>query len=508
MVTGISHRSNLTHPQLKVTTSQTPCQDRSLYIVGGVGNSERSLKINNPDIRTLECALLERMYYCKVGGEFVSPPVPDPIVLKSRLRVFRNKLLRQIGRATKISPEQFVQMYRGRKRTIYEAAVAEYYDRGVLREHSVSAAFVKCEKVPEGKAPRCIQPRHPVYNVGLGCYLKHIEHRIYGAIGRVFGDKVTVVKGFNVQQVADLLVGKWESFDDPVAVGLDAKSFDMHVSKAMLEWEHSIYKAVHRSRMQLINIMAMQLVNKGVGRCADGKLRYKVDGRRFSGDMNTALGNCLIMCAMVYSYARERGVNIKLMNNGDDCQVFMERRDLQKFMLGLSEWFMDCGFRMTIEDPVYEIQQVEFCQMKPVQTSAGWVMVRNLDKAREKDSMSIIPLSNERVLRKWMYAVGECGLALCGGVPIMQALYMNYMRQGEKSKLGDSVAMQSGARMLARGMDVKWQPITDKARLDVFTAWGYTPDEQIAMEEWYDSLQFESQAHAVELLDEIDHAPL
>lgn len=106
MVTGVSHKSSLVHPQLKVTMGQTPYRERSLYIVGGVGTSERSLKINNPDIRTLECALLERMYYCDVGGEFVSPPCPNRDIIKSRLRLFRNKLLRKIGRPTKISPEQ------------------------------------------------------------------------------------------------------------------------------------------------------------------------------------------------------------------------------------------------------------------------------------------------------------------------------------------------------------------------------------------------------------------
>nr|WRQ65185.1 RNA-dependent RNA polymerase [Tolivirales sp.] len=169
---------------------------------------------------------------------------------------------------------------------------------------------------------------------------------------------------------------------------------------------------------------------------------------------------------------------------------------------------MELGFRMTIEPPVYSVQQIEFCQMKPVETSNGWVMVRNIDKAREKDSMSIIPLSSEGVLNKWLYAVGECGLALCGGVPIMQALYSAYMRQGVKSRMGDSVAMQSGARMLAKGMSSKWAPISDKARLDVFVAWGYTPDEQVAMEEWYDSLSFGSEPHAIENLEEIDHAPL
>jgi hypothetical protein len=480
-----------------------------MYVITGISSGDRSLKVNNPDINTLAAALLERMYYCKVGEKFVEPPQIKYSDIKTTLSGFRNRLLREIGIATRISPEQFAEMYSGRKRTIYEKAVDEYYGVGVRREHSISAAFVKCEKVPSNKAPRCIQPRKPVYNVGVGIHIKHLEHRLYGAISRVFRDDVVVVKGFNVCQVATIIVDKWQSFSNPVGLGLDATKFDMHVCDGMLQWEHSIYLAIHGNDRTLSKYLGWQRDNKGVGHCEDGKLTYSVQGRRFSGDMNTALGNCIIMCALVWTYARLRGVRIKLANNGDDCMVFMERDDLHQFANGLEKWFLGMGFRMTIEKPVFNVNKIEFCQMKPIYTNRGWTMVRNIPKAREKDSISIIPLTSEKVARKWLFAVGECGMALCGGVPIMQSMYKAYMRAGLKSRIATSVAMESGALMMSRGLESKEFEISDEARAQVFSAWGYTPDEQTALEQEYDHLDIDvtSVAWVTDELELLFHQP-
>jgi hypothetical protein len=336
-----------------------------------------------------------------------------------------------------------------------------------------------------------------------------MEHRLYGAIGRVFGDKVTVVKGFNVEQIATILEEKWDSFADPVSVGLDATKFDMHVCEGMLEWEHSIYRALWRGDKVLERLLKWQMNNEGFGYCDDGKLKYKVKGRRFSGDMNTGLGNCIIMCAAVYAYASERGISIKLMNNGDDCQVLMERKDLKTFMSGLCEWFLQICFRMTVETPVYDISEVEFCQMKLVHTAKGPVMVRNIDTAREKDSISVIPLDTEKSYRKWLWAVGECGLSACSGVPIMQSIYQCYMRHGLPSKMGESVAMSSGMRdFLAKGMPSEWSEISDQARIDVMVAFGYTPEEQMAIEEHYNHLVLDYSVRDVAELNEIFPARL
>lgn len=508
-MTGVRHVSGISDSRMVVTKTQTPCRQRRAYLIDGITSMERSLQINDPDVDTLATALLERMYKCEVNGQFLEPINPNRSFVESRLKNFKRRILRESRWTPKVSPEQFVEMYRGRKRTIYENALPEFYTSGVQKKHARAVSFVKCEKVKRTGAPRCIQPRHPVYNIGVGCYLKPNEHGLYEAITRAFGDETPVVmKGFNVRQIADILKTKWDVFGKCVVVGLDAKRFDMHVSRSMLEWEHSIYLILSGKDKELTRLLKMQLDNEGVGYCEDGKLRYKVSGRRFSGDMNTALGNCLIMCALVYEFAHERGVDIRLGNNGDDCVVFMEARDLDRFNEGLENWFLELGFRMAVEPPVYRFSDVEFCQMHPVETVHGWTMVRNFEVAREKDSLSIIPLDSEKMFRKWIFAVGQGGLALTSGVPVFQEMYVMYMRNGLASNVDKHPAMASGARLLARGLAAEVSVVTDMARVTFFEAWGVTPDEQLAIESYYKNLVLTHSVRAIESFCEYTSAPL
>jgi len=509
VVTGVRHNSVLTDPRMVVTHNQAPCRVRSAYIVEQVSGDGRVLRINDPDIGTLGAALLERMYRCKVGSEFLEPPQPEAKTVNSVLRQFRNKLLRKTRFSPLISPEQFVEMYQGRKRTIYENALPEFYATGVQKKHAISSAFVKCEKVRPDKAPRCIQPRHPVYNIGLGRYLKQNEHHLYDGIAAVFDDELPVVmKGMNVRQTAEVMKEKWDSIGDCAAIGLDATKFDMHVSVAMLKWEHSVYKILHSYDPELVRLLRMQVHNKGVGYCDDGKLSYNVEGRRFSGDMNTGLGNCIIMSAMVWEYCRQKEIKIRFANNGDDCVVFMERRYIPKFQEGLDAWFLNLGFRMTVEKPVFNFSEIEFCQMHPIETVHGWTMVRNIEAAREKDSLSIIPLDSEGVFRKWLYAVGECGLALTSGVPVFQELYTMYMRNGVPSNIARHPAMATGARMMAKGLESKRSVVSVSARVTFFEAWGITPDEQVAMEDVYRQQVLPYVVRAVDSVADLTSAPL
>jgi hypothetical protein len=300
------------------------------------------------------------------------------------------------------------------------------------------------------------------------------------------------MKGFNVQRVGRICAAKWHSFRNPVAVGLDATKFDMHVSRWVLQWEHDIYLKIFNGNPLLRTLLNRQMFNDGRGYCADGKLKYKFTGKRCSGDMNTALGNCLIMCAMVWAYAKERGVAIKLMNNGDDCVVFMEADDLAKFNQGLSEWFLELGFRMVAEKPVYALEEIEFCQMHPILTANGWTMVRNIPAAMHKDSLCLLPLRNEKEMREWLGAVGDCGVALTHGVPVASSYYRMMRGEGTKrTKFGEQLLLHAGARMLSMGIEGVEDTIIPEARYGVWVAWGILPDHQVALEQRFESTQID-----------------
>lgn len=458
-------------------------KERYQYCVEGIA-PEVNLRVNNADINTLKTALLTRMYMCEVGGVFVEPPLPSLLTVEATLADFKSRLC--VMRATPETRQTIVGMYTGRKRTIYENACRSLLRKPLERKDAVSVAFVKPEKVPPNKAPRCIQPRDPRYNLEVGCFLKPIEHRVYRTIANIFGDGPTVMKGYNVEAVARIIVGKWNSFHRPCAIGLDATKFDMHVSPAMLRWEHSIYEAIFNGNQTLKKLLRWQMYNKGLGYCKDGRLKYSVTGKRFSGDMNTAMGNCIIMCGMVWCYARERGINIKLVNNGDDCVVFMEQSDEREFTRGLNEWFLALGFRMVAEPTVHDVQRIEFCQMHPIRTSNGWTMVRNVPKALAKDSMCLIPLRTPKEMKEWMGAVGEGGSVVARGVPVLQEFYKLYCRTGSvETNFGREILRRSGYLYYSDGVQGKDTTVSAEARYDTWLAWGILPDHQTSLEEGY-----------------------
>lgn len=484
MVDGKCHTVNLSDPRLTVNRHlKEPVKPRRLFSISELSGN-LNLGVNNSDIGTLETALLTRMYYCEVNGDFVAPPTVNGNLFNHRLSDFKKQILSKMRAPTKFFLHEVVETYTGRRRTIYENALKKLEQIGLSREDAKSIAFVKMELVNPTKAPRCIQPRAPAYNLSLGRYIKANEHRLYDAIKKVYGDGPTVMKGYNVQEIGAIAKGKWDSFSNPVAVGLDATKFDMHVSPQALAWEHSIYTSIFPGDKQLEKLLSWQMNNRGAGYCADGKLKYRVKGKRFSGDMNTGLGNCLIMCAMIHAYANERGVHVKLMNNGDDCVVIMEKKDLDKFNRGLDTWFLEMGFRMVAEEPVYELHNIEFCQMHPIVVNGVPRMVRNIWSSLRKDTMSTHPLTSHPLREKWCTAVGTGGLNLTGGIPIMQDFYQCYQRIGcmRVSNMLDDPTFATGMKLMSKGMAEHYQEPDAFTRVQIFEAWGITPDEQVALE--------------------------
>lgn len=460
-----------------------------LYCISGIA-PQVNLRANSADINTLETALCTRMYTCEVDGEYIEPPLPSRTMVAERMKNFKRKLC--TFHSSPETPQQVVEYYSGSKRRVYEQACLTLLGSPVNRRDAESVSFVKLEKVPPNKAPRCIQPRNPRYNLELGRYIKHIEHRLYKQVAKVFGDGPTIMKGYNVQEIGRIINGKWNTFKEPVAVGLDATKFDMHVSPAMLSWEHSVYTTIFRNDPHLRKLLRWQMHNVGRGYCADGKLKYSVTGKRFSGDMNTALGNCLIMCGMIHAYLEARGIKGKLVNNGDDCVVFLEQADLAEFQRGLEEWFLEVGFRMVAELPVFSIQEIEFCQMHPIKTVNGWTMVRNIPKAMAKDALCLLPIRNQKELQEWMGAVGECGMSITKGVPVLSAFYAAYARNGtNKTRFGESLFMNSGVRFLRTGHLSQEEEITDESRYNVWKAWGILPDHQVALEQYFSTMVVE-----------------
>lgn len=431
---------------------------------------------------------MERIFFVKKGEGFEAPPQPSPGYLRHLLRKFRRRLKRIAPPTAPISIDQFLDCYKGRKRRVYELAVESLDVTQVERKDAFLSSFVKPEKTniteKGDPAPRVIQPRSARYNVCVGQYIKPIEHLLYRAIDVIYGAP-TVAKGKNALERAKMLKEAWDAMDDPIAIFMDASRFDQHVSEEALAWEHSVYNALFMNDPELQRLLAWQLDNRGFIYCADGNVKYRVRGRRASGDMNTALGNVLLMCALMWTYLSQIAKEaFRLINDGDDCVVLVERRHFQTLKSTYKEWFRRAGFTMKLDGYTDVFEKISFCQSQPVFDGVRWVMVRDPRVTLDKDNVSVKPIPDERTWLLQRKAIAQCGLALAGNIPVYGAFYSMLDVAGVAVERD----LETGMDYLARGMEGGRRAVAPEARASYFMAFNITPDEQVALEEFYDTI--------------------
>lgn len=483
------------HPSLVTRKIEGTPKRRKFLVVDGVA-PPLDFSVYNDDINALERAVKERVFFVKDHtGAFCEPPRPvDKEFFFRRLQAFTERLFVHLPSTVPITRQQFVETYSGRKRVNYQKALDSLDVIPLRPKDSYIKTFLKFEKTNftnKDPVPRVISPRDPRFNIEIGRYIRPIEERIFKSIGKVMG-RDTVMKGMNAVQIASSITRKWNEFKKPVAVGMDASRFDQHVSKEALAWEHSIYgrcfwQQKHRSRLH--SLTRQQLSNKCFGRVGDGEVEFVTDGVRASGDMNTSLGACLIMCAMVFSYSHELSIKIELVNNGDDCVVIMESGDYSRFASHAPKWFKEMGFTMVIEEPVYTLEQISFCQTQPVFVGPGafdYIMVRDPRVAISKDATCMHPYYRPVEFLGWIKAVGTGGMSLAGSLPVWDSFYDMYLR----SSVGHNAHHLSnvwgwGVRKMASGCSRVHGTPSEQSRASFYWAFGISPEEQLSIEKVY-----------------------
>lgn len=466
---------------------------RTLTCLAAIG-ADQVYGCHNCDIATTVRGLKERVFFVQNNGEFVATPQPQRGAFDARLSNFRDRLVRSMPSTSPMSTEQFVDTFRGRKRAMYLEAAKSLRVREVERRDSYLKTFVKIEKLnmtaKPDPVPRVIQPRSPRYNVELGKFLRPIEKLLYRGIDSIYGGPV-VVKGMNSSERGKLIAKSWAKFENPVAIGLDAKRFDQHVSVDALEWEHSIYKGIYSGEENrfLSRLLRWQVNNRGFVNCEDGWAKYNIDGCRMSGDMNTSLGNVILMCGMMWSYLSTKGINYRFINDGDDCVLIVERGDAPA-LDDLEEWFLGLGFEMERDEPAYVLEKIVFCQCQPVVGSDGtYVMMRDPRICTAKDSITT------KCLRPWEYdtyrrSIADCGIALAGDMPVLGAFYECLGRGATINQrlLDDCRRFAAGLRFQSQGMAKQRAEPTPQTRVSFYRAFDIIPDRQIAIEAEYDKI--------------------
>jgi len=100
-------------------------------------------------------------------------------------------------------------------------------------------------------------------------------------------------------------------------------------------------------------------------------------------------------------------------------------------------------------------------------------------------------VQNDKVWRKWLGAVGECGQASVPGCPVLQSFYGVFRRAGVSAtkRFKEGLFKNTGVLERGNGVDVDDREITDLARASFYRATGISPDYQIALEAYYEKVE-------------------
>lgn len=215
----------------------------------------------------------------------------------------------------------------------------------------------------------------------------------------------------------------------------------------------------------------MQIDN--VGRTSAG-IRYKSYGKRMSGDLNTALGNCLINLIVIYCVFRD--VHFDVMLDGDDSIIIVEDGNQH---VASEKIFLEYGFRTKLAFHK-DVQDVEFCQSKLVWLSDGPSFVRKPEKVLLGLGCTF---QHHRAIRQYVATVGMAESIVGRGVPI------NYFAGLALVKAAGCVPSEKFRREVFSKegyeygrIDTTDRYISHNVRLSYARAFGISPSEQLSIE--------------------------
>lgn len=235
------------------------------------------------------------------------------------LRDYARSLARTLP-MVEVTPEleEVVRTLPDHRRKLYREALQMFLEEGLTTRDVRISAFVKMEKqqiLKDDKDPRMIQARGVKFNLLLAQFTKSVEKHLYQLKDPEFAKRglqiPLVAKGMNLDQRARALRILWEQTDEPLALSLDLSRWDQHVSSRLLEVMHEWYLTLMPNR-ELRYLLQFQFDNK----CATSHgVVYTAPDGVMSGDMTTALGNCVAVIV----------INLKLREELQKAAAEIER---------------------------------------------------------------------------------------------------------------------------------------------------------------------------------------
>lgn len=409
------------------------------------------------------------------------------------LSVLKQEML--AGDIRKASVKMMLARMSGRTRKRYLNAFASLERYDVDEKDKKVKAFVKFEKgdrlkIEDDAVPRLIQYRSTRYTAALARYLYPVEHALFtvdmkGRLGAPMKDRV-YAKGMNSFDIATRL-REMDRWDDTVWVLLDHSRFDSFMTTPWLKEEHKLYKLAYSNSDRYIGcpklneLLKAQLRNNCV--TIQG-IRYRIDGKKMSGEYNTSLGDCYINSCIIYNWIC--GYDSEMLINGDDSVVAMSYRDYLKLD---HSYFEKIGWKTKIE-VVRSFPEVEFCQCRPIEVKPGlWRMVRKPERVLSRGTSTIRKYFGVGWLRL-LTSMGKCELAMNSGVPILQSFAQYLLRHGRGFKpcVIDDPWTEIRAKLEPFYQHPRVFEITNEARVSFSLAFGIPPESQVFLEQYFDKL--------------------
>lgn len=347
--------------------------------------------------------------------------------------------------------------------------------------------------------PRCIVARNLRHVLYMARLLHGFEEWVYE---NCHSGLRTMFKGLNSDQAAMILREKWLKYRDPIALCGDCSSFDGHVSKAQLQAVHKFYYAIMpelRGKKEYTAVFKAQLHNVIKSRLG---LSFVSEGRRMSGDRDTAFGNTLLTYMMIHLTLASK--NFELACDGDDFVVICERADSHSIQQLLLSNYKKFGHELEFDVITSVFECIDFCQKKPVELEPdNWKLVRSPLKVLSATAHSTRNFDTPQSMRGLFASIGIGDFYCSSGVPVLAS----YARMVYRLATGKELIASELTPTFIAELRAKLHPsdplfqrlvaekhvparsgITQTARVSFSTAYGIGPVEQLRMEAYFDSL--------------------
>lgn len=361
------------------------------------------------------------------------PPEAGKILERAARRLGSEQIKAEL---TKEELEEVLTRFPPRKRELYREGLSTALD---MKQHARITVFIKQENVvfKEKDKPRVIQFRSPTFLAHCLPFLKPIEHAHYH--GRYLWNKqqkTTCAKGLGPVGRMRLLEQMVSDVQDPYAINLDGSAFDAHVVPNALKAEWRYYtlagKEAGYSPATIKKMKKMgraQLINRCTARVDDGTVKYKVDGNRMSGDLNTGLGNSVLQEWYIASAMKHYAVpdrDWRMLVDGDDAVLILSGKHLSK-VDDLPAFFARFSQEVKIEGvssvSLSHMEPIDFCQSRPINVDGKWRLVRDPKKVYNGYNSSSKHMRVIEDCRRYWASVSGPEMIWARGVPVHTAFF-------------------------------------------------------------------------------------